>query len=388
MLNAFRCAVCGRQTQSEKRRCRFHLDDLEVVEGIREGIARREDEARRALAGEIRDDDEIVRDLTSELDGRADRVSAKALSKLLGLEVEVVQALARWLGLRGEVGVTVTRQGTWMLEAPAWGARVARAGDEELWSSVWRGELGEALELEVIPPESVDVVVTSPPYKERDGYTEALPHQLGALIARVLKPGGRAWINFGQLREDFARPFLCRAAVEEGARGLLWPGQTVIWAKSVAVHGEQRGHYQPLNSTKVLNYGFEFVFGFFKHPEPDLDRLSIGVPYTDKNNLSRGTRGQHGDLHCAGDVWFVPHKTRGRKSKKAHAHEFPEELVTRCLRVSGVRRGAVVLDPFAGGGTTAAVARGLGCSSYGIERDPRVAAGALERWRETDKETD
>lgn len=242
---------------------------------------------------------------------------------------------------------------------------------------------------EDLPDESVHLAIMSPPYKDPDGYSDELIVRLGALVNRVLAPGGRVFFNFGQLRDDYAKPFRAASAMIVGSReGCVIPlrfGQTINWVKSLAIDGVQQGHYQPIRSDHVLNYGWEYVFTFWKPlpgcVEPKLDRLSIGVPFADKGNLRRGTRGKHGDLHCAGDVWFIPYSTTGKSKKKAHEHSFPEELVRRCIAVSGVPEGSTVLDPFSGGGTTAAVARRLGMNAVAIDRDNRALVTTLRRWR-------
>ena len=54
---------------------------------------------------------------------------------------------------------------------------------------------------------------------------------------------------------------------------------------------------------------------------------------------------------------------------EAHFATFPEEIPRRCIS-AGCPKGGIVLDPFAGSGTTGAVARGLGRSSISIELNP------------------
>lgn len=232
--------------------------------------------------------------------------------------------------------------------------------------------------------EKIDVIVTSPPYKMKDGYTPMLMHCLGRVAAKVLKPGGRMFLNFGQLREGFQRPFEAAMQAHSGTHFQLNWGQTIAWVKSIAIDGHQTGHFQPINSDKILNYCWEPIFTFYKPPEKPLDRLSIGVPYADKSNLKRGTRGKNGDLHCGGDVWYIPYETTGSKTKKKHRHEYPEELVRRCLLVSGVGKDATVLEPFCGSGTTAAVAKSLGMNAVVIDRDSEALATAQSRWDETE----
>jgi len=229
-----------------------------------------------------------------------------------------------------------------------------------------------------IEDESVDVIVTSPPYKVKDGGSLPLMHALGKLAGRVLTPGGRVYVNLGQLRENFAMPMQSWAAIH-GSSGLQ-PGQTISLVKSVAIESKQIGHYQPITmKSPTLNYCWEFVFTFFKPPESKIDRLSIGVPFADKSNMKRGDRGKNGDLHCAGDTWFIPYETTGKSKKKAHAYEFPQELVCRCLKVSGATPGMTVLDPFMGSGTTLMVANTLGLNAIGIEINKKTLDGAKKR---------
>lgn len=234
-----------------------------------------------------------------------------------------------------------------------------------------------------IPSESVDLVFTSPPYKRRDGYSDELMRELGGIVGRVLHPGGRFYMNFGQLKESFSRAYDARRIVEDA--GLLSPGQTIAWVKSLVIDGKQQGHYQPITiKSTAMNYCWEPVFSFYKRPELPTDRLSIGVPFADKSNLTRDTRGKHGDLHCAGDVWFIPYKTTGAKKKATagmgNAYSFPVELPFRAIKLSGISAGSVVFDPFMGSGTTAVAAKQLGMHAWGVEMDKEKLEVIQERW--------
>lgn len=289
-------------------------------------------------------------------------------------------------------------------------------------------DLGEAHR--VVDASSVDVIVTSPPYKRREGYSTELMKILGRLASHALAPGGRMFLNFGQLRsEGFETPFEARDVV--AASSGLAVGQTIAWVKSAVVptwrrdalqrvqealkidaesdHAALRGalqdlerylqgpgtplqigHYQAINRrSPTLNYCWEPVFTFYKPPERPLDRLSIGVEFSDKSNTRRGTRGRDGDVHCAGDVWFVPYPTTGAAKKKAAAelegaYSFPEELVRRCLKVASLRSDPprpVVLDPFVGGGTSVCVARRLGYHAIGVDRSASALEVTLGTWK-------
>jgi len=81
--------------------------------------------------------------------------------------------------------------------------------------------------------------------------------------------------------------------------------------------------------------------------------------------------------------WFLPICTGAERLKnddggKTHPTQKPEALLTRAL-LSASNAGDLVLDPFFGSGTTGAVAKRLGRSFIGIERDEAYAAAARTR---------
>ena len=82
------------------------------------------------------------------------------------------------------------------------------------------------------------------------------------------------------------------------------------------------------------------------------------------------------------DVWEVPLCTGAERIKvngdKAHSTQKPEGLLERVI-VSSSSIGDVVLDPFVGSGTTAAVAKRLGRHWIGIERDATYRDVANDR---------
>ena len=84
-----------------------------------------------------------------------------------------------------------------------------------------------------------------------------------------------------------------------------------------------------------------------------------------------------------GNVWEFPlcggaERLRDKAGKKVHSTQKPEALLRRVI-LSCTRPGDVVLDPFLGSGTTAAVARRAGRVGVGIERESRYAAVAAKR---------
>jgi modification methylase len=81
--------------------------------------------------------------------------------------------------------------------------------------------------------------------------------------------------------------------------------------------------------------------------------------------------------------WFLPICTGGERLKDVHGRKMhptqkPEALLARVI-MSASKPGDVVLDPFFGSGTTGAVAKKLGRSFIGTERDPVYAKAARAR---------
>jgi site-specific DNA-methyltransferase (adenine-specific) len=79
----------------------------------------------------------------------------------------------------------------------------------------------------------------------------------------------------------------------------------------------------------------------------------------------------------------MPHKTvQSRGEKFDHPAGFPLDLPLRCIKLHGLRPDLMVLDPFAGAGTTLVAAKTLGCRSIGIEIDPKYVETAITRLAE------
>lgn len=208
---------------------------------------------------------------------------------------------------------------------------------------------------------SVDLVITSPPYKDEDGYSDDMIRLLTSELNRVMKNDSLAFINFGHLSGLKDRPFnMVKLLQQQTPYGQLLFVDTIIWVKSSIYTG---GHYTPINSPYMLNNMFEYIFQFSKG-NAKIDKLSIGVPYKDKSNIARYGKQ---DIRCAGNVWYVTYPTVQSKKQKPHKDMFPEEIPKKCIKLSGIKEGSLVLDPFMGSGTTGRVAEKMGMESVGYE---------------------
>ena len=132
-----------------------------------------------------------------------------------------------------------------------------------------------------LQPQSVDVIVTSPPYNlgiRYNQYQDTLSqadylewtHTWVAAAARVLRPDGSLFLNVGAKPSD---PWTA-LDVAQAVRSHLRLQNIIHWIKSIAIERELAGanaglerdlavgHYKPINSDRFLNDCHEFVFHF------------------------------------------------------------------------------------------------------------------------------
>lgn len=276
---------------------------------------------------------------------------------------------------------------------------------------------GRALNVtRAMPDESVDCVVTSPPYfglrdyGHEDQYgTEETPGEyienmvrLYREVRRVLTDDGTFWLNVGDSYysgrgnpgpngtdpKNLARRGWNRQVDKpgqpwgqrKGMLGIPWRvalalqddgwilRNDIIWAKPNAM---------PESVTDRLANRHEHLFLFTKSLKYwfDLDPIRephVSAPSRAGANALRGQKairksgpnsGQYSEGgRNPGDVWDIA----TRPFPGAHFATFPEELPRRCI-ASGCKPGGVVLDPCSGSGTTGAAAQALGRRYIGID---------------------
>ena len=251
-------------------------------------------------------------------------------------------------------------------------------------------------------PGSVDVVVTSPPYNigiRYGTYQDKLPREkylawmreVGGAVKRVLKDGGSFFLNVGNKPSD---PWIAWDVVS-ALRDTYELQNVVHWIKAISIEKADAGkataitedvsvgHYKPINSDRYLNDAHEYVFHLTKAGDTKIDRLAIGVKYQDKSNIARWAHTGKKDLRCRGNTWFVPYETiQFRDKDRPHPATFPVKLAEMCLRVHGITKDSLVLDPFAGLGTTCVAATRLGARSVGFDVDEAYLAFARQRLEE------
>lgn len=252
-----------------------------------------------------------------------------------------------------------------------------------------------------LPTHSVDVIVTSPPYNlgiQYNRYQDTLSREdylawtdaWVAAAARVLRPDGSLFLNVGAKPTDPWTAF----DVAQAVRPHLKLQNIIHWIKSIAIDrasagaaaGLSRdlavGHYKPINSDRFLNDCHEFVFHFTPEGATPLDRLALGVPYQDQSNVARWKSAGQG-VRCRGNTWFIPYETIQRRDRdRPHPATFPSQLPEQCLRLHGLRRIQVAMDPFTGLGSTAVACARLGVDFIGADIDEVYLAEAAARMKD------
>jgi site-specific DNA-methyltransferase (adenine-specific) len=236
----------------------------------------------------------------------------------------------------------------------------------------------------VMPPESVDVVVTSPPYnldlryaryqdrREESDYLDWMV-TVAAAVKRVLRADGSFFLN---ISGSPGRPWLPFELIVR-LRALFVLQNHIVWVKSIATEDDAVGHFKPVGGRRFLHHAQEHIFHLTVSGDVVLNRLAIGVPFKDKSNIAR--RGHAQDLRCRGNTWFIPYDTvRSKAQKFNHPGTFPVDLPRWCIRLHG-KGAAVVLDPFMGTGTTLVAAAREGARGIGIDIDPSYADIARAR---------
>ena len=264
---------------------------------------------------------------------------------------------------------------------------------------------GDCLELiRNLPDESIDVVVTSPPYwgqrhskgmgiedDPRD-YVKFLVQVFSGLLPK-LKPGGLVWINIGDAyntpvnwRED-DRQFSTLGADKKGLSA-----NNSAYTKPRMKRKAFKDKKTPwLQYGNLLALPYRLVIGLC-----DEGYLYRGeVVWRKKNPMPEGrcrrphryhepiyllAKSERHDFRVSPpvkSVWeFANEKINGPK----HYSRFPEELPFRCIDAYGkANENVVVLDPFSGSGTTGIAAIKLGCTFVGFEIDPEQVAASNDR---------
>ena len=243
--------------------------------------------------------------------------------------------------------------------------------------------------LPTLADKSVDLVITSPPYNigmnynkyqdKRNDYVNWLVKIFNE-CCRVLKDDGHLFLNISS-GKDY--PFTSYKVAEN----IDWKLQNnIIWAKAVEIDNQVRGYTTPHQSNRYLINGWEHLFHFTKDGNTKIDVEWSSVPFNkDYNNYERQVKRTGKNWRKTTHCWHFTYKSKATKEitkqivgEKKHPAIFPEKLVEKCVKVSGLKKG-VILDPFLGTGTTGLVALKYSLDFIGMEIDLDYFNFARER---------
>jgi len=226
--------------------------------------------------------------------------------------------------------------------------------------------------LAAMPAESVDLVVTSPPYDDLRTYGGHSWdfERLAGELTRVLKPGGViVWVVADATVNGSETLTSMRQAIHfKDVCGLLvW--DTMVWNKGCQTAPTESRYYAV----------WEYMFVLSKGKPKTLNLLEDRANVT--NGASRGLQlsNVRKEKREITDTMRPPTKERGRRfnlwtvnpysAAIDHPAVFPEDLASGHVQ-SWSNPGDVVLDPFAGSGTTLKAAKELNRRFIGIEINP------------------
>jgi site-specific DNA-methyltransferase (adenine-specific) len=246
------------------------------------------------------------------------------------------------------------------------------------FNRLYRGDCLEGLAR--CPDAVVDLAFADPPfnigydydvYDDRRAGEQYLDwtRRWGEAVRRVLKPTGTFWLAIG---DEYAAELKLIFQRELGFGCRSW----VIWYYTFGVH-----------CTKKFSRSHAHLFHFVRDPRRfTFNADAIKVPsarqlvYADARADARGRvpddtwilRPQDvpDGFRPDEDTWYFP-RVAGTFKERAgwHGCQMPEQLLGRIVRVSS-NPGDLVLDPFAGSGTTLVVAKKLGRRWLGFELSP------------------
>lgn len=228
-------------------------------------------------------------------------------------------------------------------------------------------------ELKKLEDNSIDCIITSPPYWkgfEYEAYFNSYKQYLDWCklwlreCKRVLKEYGTFYLNVSNDTETTIRAF---ELMEIATRELMWKlHDTIIW---------YRYNQQPANTDRQLTNQCEYVF-MLRHTSANIE-LNKESAYKYNKDIFK-TRN-------VGNVWEIPFNkgdkiSFAKKETKARwGHSgFPEALVETCILLS-TEKDDTVLDCFMGSGTTGVVCRNLERNFIGIELNKDIYQIAKKR---------
>jgi len=234
---------------------------------------------------------------------------------------------------------------------------------------------GDSRNMDELTDNSVDLVITSPPYwqlkdygtENQIGYNDSYEEYINHLnlvwkeCYRVLDNGSRLCVNIG---DQFARAVyygrykvipirteiikFCEAIGFDYMGAIMWQKKTT---SNTTGGASLMGSY-PYPKNGIISIDYEFILIFKK----------LGTPKKPPKEIKEMTKEEW-------KTYFNGHWYFGGAKQDGHIAMFPEELPKRLIKMFAFV-GDTVLDPFLGSGTTSLAARNLNRNSVGYEMNP------------------
>ncbi|SEP95068.1 DNA-methyltransferase [Nitrosomonas ureae] len=255
----------------------------------------------------------------------------------------------------------------------------------EITADIYQGDSAEQLKL--LPNDSIDLIITSPPYADQrkstyggihhDKYVEwFLP--ISAQLLRVLKPTGTFVLNIKEkVVEGERSTYVIELILEMRKQGWLWT-EEFIWHKKNCYPGKWPNRFRD---------AWERLLQFNKNRKFNMYQEEVMVPMGDwansrLKNLSKTDKTRDNSKVGSGfgkniSNWLYREKAYPANvlhlatecNNKNHSAAFPEELPEWFIKLF-TKENDRVLDPFMGSGTTLIVANRMKRSSTGIDIVP------------------
>ncbi|HXG38330.1 MAG TPA: site-specific DNA-methyltransferase [Bacteroidota bacterium] len=230
--------------------------------------------------------------------------------------------------------------------------------------------------MDELPENCVHLMITSPPYNVSKEYDENLTlDEYRDLLRRVMREtyrvlvhGGRACINVANVGRKPYIPLNAYIARDMIELGFVMRGE-IIWNKSSSVGPSTAWGSWKSASNPTLRDVHEYILVFSK---ADFSRNGV-------QRKSTITREEF--LEYTKSIWTFPAESARRVG---HPAPFPVELPRRLIQLFSFADD-VVLDPFAGSGTTCVAARACGRHFIGYEKQPAYVRLAEQRLSNMEK---
>jgi len=278
----------------------------------------------------------------------------------------------------------------------------------------------------------------------RDSYLKWIG-DVASSCKNVLKDNGQIFLNVGYSNLD---PFVSMDVAQVFRKYFILQNN-FTWVKHIMVNDTGYGQYKPILSDRYASATTESIFHFTKKGDVKIDRVAIGQRnkthpiwpelYSEgrhiantrrkiakkmkfknyKDVLANSNKEQLKEFKkevenllkmkpyepdkkkCIGNAWFIPYTPTSKLSKQIGAEDghnfrtvaranhpatFPEKLPEQCIKVSGIKKGSIVYDPFLGTGTTIIAALKHGMIGIGTDIDKNYVNFSKRRIEAISKE--